>query len=42
MRRLSMDEVEERAFGIFDSPESTDAEQNWLRAERELLHVELP
>jgi hypothetical protein len=31
-----------RAFGIFDSPESTDAEQNWLRAELELLHVQLP
>ena len=32
-------QIEERAFGIFQSPESTDANQNWLRAERELLHV---
>jgi hypothetical protein len=35
-------QIEERAFGIFQSPESTDADQNWLRAELELLHVALP
>lgn len=35
-------QIEERAFGIFHSPESTDADQNWLRAERELLNLELP
>jgi len=36
------EQIAERAFGIFDSPESTDEEQNWLRAERELPHVQLP
>ena len=36
------EQIEERAFSIFDSPESTGAEQNWLRAELELLHVQLP
>ena len=35
-------QIEERAFGIFQSPESADADQNWLRAELELLNVPLP
>ena len=34
-------EIEERAFLISQSPVSTDADQNWLRAERELLQVPL-
>jgi len=36
------EQIAKRAFGISDSPESADAEQNWLRAERELLQVPLP
>lgn len=36
------EEIEKRAFGIYNSPQSTDAKQNWLRAERELLNVPIP
>ena len=35
-------QIEERAFGIFQSPENADADQNWLRAEAELLNLSLP
>jgi hypothetical protein len=33
-------QIGERAFGIYESPERADAEQNWLRAELELLQLE--
>jgi hypothetical protein len=35
-------QIEERAFGIFQSPENTDADRNWLRAGLELLNVSPP
>jgi hypothetical protein len=34
-------DIGERAFLISQSPVSTDADQNWLRAEWELLQVPL-